>query len=69
MTNTQINLNDITLVVNIIDVCSQRGAFKGDELAPIGTLRQKFAEIIKASQPQNTQTEPDTGTENTVDAA
>jgi hypothetical protein len=48
----QITLNDLALVVTIVDVCSQRGAFKGDELAAVGNLRQKFAELVKASQPQ-----------------
>lgn len=46
----QLTDNDLALVVTIIDVCSQRGAFKGDELAAVGTVRQKFAELVKKSQ-------------------
>lgn len=52
-----ISLNDFVIAVNIIDVCSQRGAFKGDELASVGQLRDKFAAFVKANTPQNT-TEP-----------
>ncbi len=50
MSNNEINLNDITIVVNIIDICSQRGAFKGNELATIGQLRDKLARIVDESK-------------------
>ena len=49
---TQMTINDFALVVNIIDVCSQRGAFRGEELAAVGTLRQKFADVVKANAPK-----------------
>lgn len=49
---TQMTINDFALVVNIIDICSQRGAFRGEELTAVGTLRQKFAEIVKANSEQ-----------------
>lgn len=51
-----INLNraDIEAVVQIIDVVSERGAFKGGELASVGAVRQKYAAFLdsidKASQ-------------------
>jgi hypothetical protein len=50
--DNQITLNDLATVVNIIDVCSQRGAFKGDELVVVGTLRQKFADTVKENMPK-----------------
>lgn len=53
----QLTLNDFALVVNIIDVCTERGAFKGNELAPIGQLREKFVVFIKANTPEEEQTE------------
>ena len=46
-----IEINDIASVIQLIDVCSTRGAFRGEELAMIGGLRTKFAEAIKANQP------------------
>jgi hypothetical protein len=46
-----IEINDIAAVVQLIDVCSTRGAFRGEELAMIGGLRTKLAEIVKANQP------------------
>jgi hypothetical protein len=43
-TNTppQLGLNDLAAVVQMIDVCSKRGAFEGPELSAIGTLRTRF---------------------------
>ena len=46
-----IEINDIAAVVQLIDVCSTRGAFRGEELSMIGGLRTKLAEIVKANQP------------------
>ena len=46
-----IDINDLVAVVQLIDVCSTRGAFRGEELAMIGGLRTKLAEIVKANQP------------------
>lgn len=47
----QLSLNDFALVVSIIDVCTERGSFKGNELASIGQLREKFVAFIKANTP------------------
>ena len=46
-----IDINDLVAVVQLIDVCSTRGAFRGEELATVGAMRTKFAEIIKANTP------------------
>jgi hypothetical protein len=54
---SQLSLNDFALVVNIIDACTERGAFKGNELAAIGQLREKFVAFIKANTPEETQEE------------
>jgi len=44
----EITIGDFNSVVNVIDVCSARGAFRGEELASIGMLRQKFAGAVEA---------------------
>lgn len=46
-----IDINDIASVVQLIDVCSTRGAFRGEELSMIGGLRTKLAEVVKANTP------------------
>ena len=43
-------LNDISNVVQVIDMVSSRGAIRGDELAPVGILRERFVAFLKASQ-------------------
>jgi hypothetical protein len=46
-----IDINDIASIVQLIDVCSTRGAFRGEELAIIGALRTKLADVVKANTP------------------
>jgi hypothetical protein len=63
-TNVNITLQDLATIVNIIDVCSQRGAFKGEELSVVGQVREKVAAIVKANTPAETaqeETEEETG--------
>lgn len=55
MTNKQeegVSLQDIAVVVQIIDACSERGAFKGNELVTIGGIREKFDAIVQANTPE-----------------
>ena len=47
-----INLNDVATVVQLIDVVSQRGGFRGDELAGIGMLRNKLEAFVRQNAPQ-----------------
>lgn len=46
----EVTNNDIADAVRIIDVCSSRGAFRGEELAGVGTLRNKLAAYLQAIQ-------------------
>ena len=46
-----ISIQDIAGVISIIDVCSSRGAFRGEELAGVGRLRESFLAEVKAQQP------------------
>lgn len=57
--DTSLKLEDLANVINIIDVCSSRGAFKGEELLSVGSLRQKLHETIQAANnaPINDKTE------------
>ena len=47
----QIGVADLEAVVQIIDACSQRGAFKGPELASVGNVRNRIDEFVKANKP------------------
>ena len=46
-----VTINDLAGVVSIIDVCSARGAFKGEELSGVGRLRETFLAEVKEQQP------------------
>jgi len=56
---SNINLSDLALVVQIIDACTKRGAFEGNELVTIGQLRNKIETFVKANLPPKEEvTEP-----------
>jgi|LWDU01.1.fsa_nt_gi hypothetical protein len=52
-----LTLNEISGAVSIIDVCSERGAFKGPELAEVGTLRGKLTAFLDAHAQESQPTE------------
>jgi len=45
-----VTVQDLAGVVSIIDVCSARGAFKGEELSGVGRLRETFLAEVKEQQ-------------------
>lgn len=47
---TQVTLQDLAMVVNVIDLVTKRGAFEGNELLPIGSLREKIAQFLTEQQ-------------------
>lgn len=50
----QLTINDIAAVVQLIDIVTARGAFRGDELTQVGALRDKYAAFVKAAQEEQT---------------
>ena len=50
-----ININDLNLSLQVIDICSERGAFKGSELKDIGILRDKLYAFIEANKPDESE--------------
>lgn len=47
-----IGLADISAMLQVIDVVVKRGAINGDEMVPVGTLRQKLVDFLKEAQAQ-----------------
>ena len=45
-----VTLQDISACVQVIDVVSQRGAIRGNELQAVGTLREKLVAFLKEAQ-------------------
>lgn len=48
----QLTLGDIATVVQIIDLCSKRGGFEGQELEAVGGLRSRVVKFLEANQPK-----------------
>ena len=46
-----LTVGDIKGTISIIDICSQRGAFRGEELEAVGGLRKRFAAFVSQVQP------------------
>lgn len=55
-----ISAGDLQTVVRLIDAGSQRGAWRGEELAVIGELRTKFIQVLKAIAPESVTEATDT---------
>ena len=47
-----LSLNDISAAVQIIDVVTPRGAFRGEELAGVGMVRERFMAFLRHAKEQ-----------------
>ena len=47
----QISLADFSAALQVIDVCTQRGAFRGEELSSVGQLRDRINAFVKHHAP------------------
>ena len=48
--DNRIGANDLVNMASIIEICSQRGAFKASELKLVGTLHDKLSNFIQKMQ-------------------
>jgi hypothetical protein len=55
---TDINLQDVNAVVQIIDTVTARGAFRGPELTSVGQVREKFAAVLQAEAAKQQAAQP-----------
>lgn len=46
-----LSLQDLASVIQIIDLCSSRGAFQGTEMEAVGALRGRFQAFVSANVP------------------
>jgi hypothetical protein len=54
-----LGVGDLQFALQLIDVCTQRGAFKGGELTNVGQLRDKLAAFVAANTPKQDESEED----------
>lgn len=60
-----ISLPDIAFALRIIDTAAERGAFRGNELTPVGQVRDRIAAFLEAVTPKE---EVEEAVAETVDA-
>ena len=62
-----INLSDLSTLLQIIDVVSQRGGFQGQEMAGVGMLRNKLETFLrqKSTQPDTSKGEEEIAVDTT----
>jgi len=47
----ELKLSDMVNVINLIDMCSQRGVFLGEELEAVGRVRSRFKRFVDIHNP------------------
>jgi hypothetical protein len=55
----QLSLQDIATMAQIVDLCSKRGAFEGQELEAVGGLRNRIVAFLEANQPKEGEEAPE----------
>ena len=55
--DSRIGANDLVNMASIIEICSQRGAFKATELKLVGTLHEKLANFIETMRSKQEEAE------------
>jgi len=59
----QISLADFSAALQVIDVCTQRGAFRGEELSSVGQLRDRINTFVQHHAPAKEEGEAEEATE------
>jgi hypothetical protein len=57
-----ITIQEIGFLLQIVETCSQRGAFRAEELSSVGAVYDKVRGFLAANTPQP-ETPPEEGTE------
>ena len=53
----ELSISDLASMVQVIDLCSQRGAFQGSELEAVGQLRGRIQSFVQANSPNEEETD------------
>jgi len=62
--DTSISLNDLQVLSNIVDLATQRGAFRGNELTQVGQVFDKLSTFLaQVAAAQAEQTDAEEGTQ------
>jgi len=55
----QITIVDLQNILQVIDVAATRGAYRGNELTSVGSVRDKLAAFLEAVVPKEETTDED----------
>jgi hypothetical protein len=50
--SVELNVTDVAIAIQIIDLASEKGLFKGGDLKPVGEARERLVEWVKANAPE-----------------
>jgi hypothetical protein len=64
-TDLSLSLNDLKLCLQIIDICSTRGAFKAEEFQAVGAIHTKLKTFIEHATAASSTAEVPESTEET----
>ena len=64
----QISLADFSAALQVIDVCTTRGAFRGEELSSVGQLRDRLKAFVDHHAPADESEAEETSTEEATSA-
>ena len=64
-----LGLGDLALMANIIQVTSERGAIKANEMQAVGALYSKLVAFVNANAPQPETTDEDSNEAETTEEA
>ena len=59
----QVSLADFSATLQVIDACTQRGAFRGEELSSVGQLRDRISAFVQHHAPSKEEGEAEEATE------
>lgn len=62
-TQPSLNINDLQAVLELIDTCTQRGAFRAEEMISVGTLYSRIRTFVNTVQPTSAEPEAESTTE------
>ena len=51
-TSASVGLADIGFLLQIVEICTQRGAFRADELSQVGPVYDKVKAFLQANMPK-----------------
>ena len=64
-----LSLQDMATLVQIVDLCSERGAFKGVELEAVGATRNRLVTFLQAAAPPQEQPDGEVPAEEVTEEA